>query len=322
MRTTGVLANRLIPMQRLPRSLPRQMQHSSPSTITPASSATVGRFYVLSAALLWSTGGLIVRLLEAGTWTTVFWRSLTAFAVLFCYLLVRHGSSALRRSVDIGVPGLVIALCYTTASIALVVALGLTSVANTLVIMSATPLLAAVLGRLWLGERVRPASWFAIAASIAGFGLMVSDSYRSGTIAGDLVACTIVVAQAIAVVTIRKHHTTEMAPAMALATFIAVLIAFSLATTLLVSYRDFGLLTLFGAGQLGLGLLLYSFGAPMIPVIETALLNTLEPILGPLWVWLVIGERPSDMSLIGGAIVMASLAVHIVAGVDSKRMSS
>jgi drug/metabolite transporter (DMT)-like permease len=71
------------------------------------------------------------------------------------------------------------------------------------------------------------------------------------------------------------------------------------------------LLAFFGAGQLGLGFALFSFGAPLIPVAEAALLNVLEPIFGPFWVWLVLGEQPSRGAILGGIIVLAALAVHI-----------
>ncbi|MEZ5775780.1 MAG: DMT family transporter [Hyphomicrobiaceae bacterium] len=78
------------------------------------------------------------------------------------------------------------------------------------------------------------------------------------------------------------------------------------------------LLTLFGAGQLGLGLALFAYGAPHLPAAQTALLNALEPILGPLWVWMVIGERPSDATLIGGAVVLAALLVHTLDGLKRR----
>ena len=79
------------------------------------------------------------------------------------------------------------------------------------------------------------------------------------------------------------------------------------------------LLTIFGAGQLGLGLAMFSVGVPLIPAAQAALLNVLEPILGPLWVWLALGERPSDVALLGGLIVLAALAVHTAADVARRR---
>jgi drug/metabolite transporter (DMT)-like permease len=279
-----------------------------------------GMAFVASAALLWSTGGLVVRSLEmADAMTTVFWRAATACVFLLLFVVARERGGWARSFAAMGRPGLVVSVCYAIASTSLVVAFDLTSVANTLVIMSSAPLLAAVLGWIVLGERVRLASWFALLASVAGIGLMVSESYERGSIAGDLVAMVIAVAQAVAGVTIRRHRTVHMAPAMCASTLVTALAVAPLASPLAVTAADMALLAFFGAGQLGLGRALFSFGAPLMPVVGVALLNVLEPVFGPLWVWLVLGERPGDAALAGGAIVLAALAVHILSDAARRR---
>ena len=271
-----------------------------------------GALLVSAAALLWSTGGLIVRSLSlVDAWTTVFWRGIAAGAFLLTFIVVRERRNAVRAYLRIGWPGIVVALCYASGSISLVMAFRLTSVADTLVIMSSAPLLAAVLGWAVLGERVASASWLAMLACVAGIGLMVSDSYASGSILGDLIAGVIALAQAIAGVTLRRHRAVQMAPAMCAATLLTSLVAAPFATPAAVTAGDMTLLALFGAGQLGLGFALFSCGAPLIPVAEAALLSVLDPIFGPFWVWSVLGEQPSRGAIFGGLIVLAALAVHI-----------
>jgi drug/metabolite transporter (DMT)-like permease len=271
-----------------------------------------GGILVGAAALLWSTGGLIVRSLElADAWTTVLWRGLAAGTFLLAFIALRERRNTVRAFLRIGWPGIVIALCYACGSTALVIAFKLTSVTDVLVIMSSAPLLTAVLGWAVLGERVRTVSWLAMLATVAGIGLMVSDSYASGSILGDMVAAVIAVAQAIAGVTLRRHRSVQMAPAMCAATFLTFLAAVPFAAPLAVTVKDVGLLTYFGAGQLGLGFALFSFGAPLIPVADAALLSVLEPIFGPFWVWLVLGEQPSRGAILGGVIVLAALAAHL-----------
>ncbi|HKX08601.1 MAG TPA: DMT family transporter [Stellaceae bacterium] len=271
-----------------------------------------GALLVSAAALLWSTGGLIVRSLSlADAWTIVFWRGIAAGAFLLTFIVVRERRNVARAFLRIGWPGIVVALCYASGSISLVMAFRLTSVADTLVIMSSALLLAAVLGWAILRERVATASWLAMLACVAGIGFMVSDSYASGSILGDMIAGVIALAQAIAGVTLRRHRAVQMAPAMCAATLLTSLVAAPFATPVAVTAGDMTLLALFGAGQLGLGFALFSFGAPLIPVAEAALLSVLEPIFGPFWVWLVLGERPSRGAILGGLIVLAALAVHI-----------
>ncbi len=281
------------------------------SAATPAT----GMLLVIAASLLWSTGGLIVRELGAiDSWTIVFWRSATAFAFLVALGFVQYGAGFPRAIVRMGWPGLVIALCYTVASIGFVVAAKLTTVAEVLTIFACAPLLAALLGRFVLGERPPALGWLAMAASVAGVGLMVSDSFAHGSIAGDLVAIAVACAVAVATVTFRKSSNVSLIPGVGLAALFATLLALPFAHPWPLPVRDLGLLSFFGAGQLGLGLALFASGARLIPAAQAAMLGLLEPLIGPLWVWLAFGERPSPAGLVGGGVVIAALVVFILAG--------
>ena len=292
------------------RSTSRPMPAAFPTAATPAGrpSHVVGLLLILAAALLWSTGALFVRSIEAAdSPTIVFWRSISACAFILVYLLARHRSGTLDLFCQLGPPGLAVALCTATGSASLVIALNLPSVAHVLVIMSTAPLFASLLAWAMLGERPARTTMLAILASVVGMALMVSESLAQGGLAGDLVALIIAVAMSVALVLIRQNSHIRMAPAMCLATLIAALAMLPFANPWEVSDRDLALLVLFGAGQLGLGLALYSYGASLVPVAQTALLGLLEPILGPLWVWLLRGEQPSPMALLGGGIVIAAL---------------
>jgi len=277
-----------------------------------------GLLLVALASVIWSTGGLIVRLIEAAdTWTIVFWRALFAALFLAAFVLwrERRGTPAAFRAM--GWPGLVVALCFAVASTALVVALNLTTVAHTLVIMSTAPFLAALLARPVLGERVRARTWAAMATALCGIALMASDRGGAATLAGDLVACLIAIGLAIATVTIRRHRTVGMTPATCLGATLAALVALPLATPLAVTGQDMVLLVAFGAFQFGAGLAIFVSGARLAPAAEVALVAVLEPILGPLWVWALVGEDPGAAALAGGGIVLAALVVHTL--LDTRR---
>jgi drug/metabolite transporter (DMT)-like permease len=260
------------------------------------------------AAIVWSTGGLLARLVEdTDKWTTIFWRSGSAFAFLFLFILVTYRRGTPRLFREMGLPGLAVAACFTAASIGLVVALSYTSVAQTLIIMSSTPLLAALFGRVFLGETIRPATWGAIAAVMAGIALMVSGSVESSSFIGDLFAAMIAVAYAGAIVISRRYHHIQMLPASCLGVLIAMILALPLAVPLSVTAHDLPVIFVFGAGQLGVGLALFVTGVRLIPASHSAILAMLEPILGPIWVWLALAERPAPTVMIGGAIVLASI---------------
>lgn len=274
-----------------------------------------GILLVAGAALLWSTGGLIVRSLDtADSWTTILWRSASASAFLLLLLLAREGRAglaAIRRMIWPGDgPAILVAGCFTVSSIAFIVALGLTTVADVLLIFSSTPLIAALLARLVLGERITARTVVAIAATMAGIGILVSDSYVRGSLAGNLVALVVPCGTAISIVVMRRHRDIILLPSVCLAAAVAGLIALPFAAPLDLSVKDAMLLILFGAGQLGLGMAIFVAGAPLLPAATTALLGTLETILGPLWVWLAFDEQPSRGAMVGGVLVLASLAAH------------
>lgn len=280
---------------------------------------TTGTLLVTAAAVLWSTGGLIVRLLPGvDSWTIVFWRSATAFLFLFVLGFALERGRFPAAVLRMGLPGLVIALCYTVASVGLVVALKLTSVADVLILMSCAPLLAAMLGRIVLGERLSVLGWTALAISVAGASVMVSDSYARGNLAGDLVALAMACALAIATVTFRRHRDVSLIPGVCLAALLATLLVLPFAKPWPLPLREAGMLTFFGAGQLGLGLAMFASGARLIPAAQTAMLGVLEPVIGPVWVWLVLGEQPSPMGMAGGAVVLAALMLFALAGLWDK----
>jgi drug/metabolite transporter (DMT)-like permease len=281
--------------------------------VKDAASPRAGVAIVAVSALIFSTGGLIVRSFQVSdSWTIIFWRSLAAGAFLLAFIALRHGRQAITQFRRMGWPGVGVGACLAASSIALVVALNLTTVADVLVTMSSSPLIAAVLGSVALRERVPARTWAAILATMAGIAVMVSDSYGRGSLAGNLIALVIAASMAVSIVIMRRHRGISMVPAMCLGAVMAGAIALPLAAPAAPNAHDAWLLLLFGAGQLGVGMALLAIGTPLVRAATAALLLTLEPILGPVWVWLVIGEAPGAAALAGGGVVLASLIAHTV----------
>lgn len=282
---------------------------------SPAADFRLGVLLVGGAALAWSFGGTIARYIEApDAWTVVFWRSFFAFAFLLLFMLWRDGPRAtLQMFRDMGWPGLGVACCFGIASSSFVVALQYTTVANILLIQAAAPLFAALLAWAVFRERVNLATWLAIAAVIFGVSIMVSSSF-SGEVSpvGDGLALVITVLFSAAIVITRHHPEVRMTPAVCLGTGMACVAAFFLSGPLAVSAPDLGWLFLFGAVNLGAGLAMFVTGARLVPAALAALVSTLEPVLGPVWVWLFHGEVPGTRTVVGGAIVFAALLAHIL----------
>ncbi len=281
-----------------------------------------GILLVAGSAVVWSFGGTIARFLSVDdSWTVVFWRSVFAALFLLGFMLWRdgpRGTIGLFRSM--GLAGLGVALCFAVASTSFVVALAYTTVANILLMQAGVPLIAALLTWTLFREKISGATWAAIAAVIAGVAIMVSESF-TGKVSplGDGLALLISVLFAIATVITRRHSQVRMAPAVCLGTTVAACASSLLAGQYLVSTFDFGWLIAFGAVNLGLGLAMFTTGARLIPAALAALVGTLEPVLGPIWVWLVHNEIPSGRTLIGGSVVFAALVIHLL--VDWQRQS-
>lgn len=271
---------------------------------------------IAGAAIVWSTGGLIVRHVEADAWTIVFWRGLFASLTLLLYLGVRDGRNMLALFRSLGWGGLGVAVCFGTASLSFVIALQHTSVAIILFVQSAAPLVAGVLAWLWLGERMTWVKVSAMLMALVGVGIAVSDQGdASGDFIGIALSLLIMICFALATVLVRRFSHVRMTPATCLSAFWLVAVGGTLGSPAAVDGTDLALLFLFGACQLGIGFILFTTGARLIPAGEAILLSLLESILAPIWVWVwpTLHEYPGDYALIGGALVIAAVIWNTVA---------
>jgi drug/metabolite transporter (DMT)-like permease len=283
----------------------------------PSVATSRGAWLVACAAICWSSGGLIVRLVGTGPWTTSLWRSLFAALFLALALWITRGRDVFtpwRRG-----PVLAVAACMALSSTCFILSLAHTSVANTLILISTGPYVAGLLGWLLLGERVAPRTWLAMGVAVVGAVVMMSGSYARGAFAGDLLAIVMAASFAAATVLVRRSPEIPMAAAAVLATLLTALVALPLADPLETAARDLALLAFFGVGQFGAGFLLFMLGARTIPAAQTSLIGLLETVLGPLWVWLVLNERPAATTLAGGAVILAALLANALADVVARR---
>jgi drug/metabolite transporter (DMT)-like permease len=274
-----------------------------------------GAWLVFGSATAWSFGGAIARYLTVSdSWTVVFWRSVFAASFLLGFMLWQNGRKAtVALFLAMGWPGVGVAACFALASTCFVVALAYTTVANVLLLQAGVPLIAALMAFLFFREHIPRATWIAIAAVIAGVAVMVSESF-GGNVSpiGDGLALLIALAFAAATVITRRHADVAMMPAVCLGTMIAACVSANMVGGFAVNATDAALLFAFGALNLGLGLALFVTGARLLPSAIAALIGIAEPVLGPLWVWLIHNEIPSQRTVLGGAIVFVALLAHIV----------
>jgi drug/metabolite transporter (DMT)-like permease len=272
-----------------------------------------GQVYVALAAVAWSTAGVLQRQLTLDTATQVFGRAAFAGAALLAYVAVVERGRVVQAFRSIGVAGIAVALCVATASGSFIAALNHTSVARVLFILALAPMLAAVLAWVALGEPITRRTVAASALALAGVALMLGDP-GEGSLAGDGLAFVVVVAFALMIVITRWRHDVSMAPATCLSQVIVFAAFLPFASPGEIGGDDVGWLAALGIGQIGLGFVLLTAGARLIPAAQVGLITLLEIVLGPLWVWLAEGERPTTLTLAGGAIVIAAIVIQTRAG--------
>jgi drug/metabolite transporter (DMT)-like permease len=262
--------------------------------------------------LILTPDGLLVRLIDAEPWTLLFWRGALFGLCIACFYLIKEKKNFLSIFRKMGWAGLLAAACFTSSTVFFVQSLHHTSVANTLVLIATAPLFAAILARLFLKEKLLPATWIAILISVGGIAYIFSGSLSSNHLFGDFLALGASLSLASQITTVRMSRSVDMVPSLIIAGGMITIIGAFMAGDVSTSEKDMYLLLLLGGLILPLSFALITVGPRFIPAAEVSLLMLVETFLGPLWVWLALGERPADETLWGGILVLATLATHSV----------
>jgi drug/metabolite transporter (DMT)-like permease len=268
-----------------------------------------GQIYVALAAVAWSTAGVLQRQLTLDTSTQVFGRAAFAGAALLGYVAIVERGQVLRGFKSIGGAGIAVALCVAIASGSFIGALNHASVARVLFILAVAPVLAALLAWATLGEPISRRTALAMVLALSGVAVMLGAPDEA-SLTGDGLAFVAALAFSVMIVITRWRHEVSMAPATCLSQAILVAAFLPFATPGEISGDDLAWLAALGIGQIGLGFVLLTIGARLIPAAQVGLITLLEVVLGPIWVWLALDERPGTLTLVGGTIVIAAIVLQ------------
>ncbi|MBT3143326.1 DMT family transporter [Ruegeria litorea] len=282
-----------------------------------------GLIFVFAAGLLWSTVGFGIRMIQdAEVWQILLYRSISLSVFLFFVILLRSRENPFRQARRAGPPAVIGGLSLVAAYSGGIYAIQSTSVANAMLLFASAPFLAAILGWIVLRERVRRATWAAIAVAILGIGVMVADKSEGSGLAGSLAALGSAFGFAVFTVALRWGKSGEMLPSVFLSGIFAIIITaticLSLGLPLVLSVNDGGIAMGMGVFQVGAGLILYTLGSKTLPAAELTLLSLAEVLLGPLWVWLFLGETATINILLGGCVLLAAIIGNAISGARRK----
>ena len=269
---------------------------------------TKGVLLCLCGIILLSPDSLLLRLIGADLWTLAFWRGgLSAVGLAVAVLLMEGRQPGQQQLLRLTRQGVVVAVSFAIANLAFIFSIQNTVVANTLVIMSLSPLFAALLSYFFFREPISTGTWLAAVAIFLGLTMVFYGSLTTGGVVGDLAALVTSLCVAISLVLMREHRDISMVPALAWSSGLACLAALPFALPASLSGTALILMLVLGLIVLPASLTMIGLAPRYLPASEVSLILRLEALLAPLWVWLVLGEVPSRQTLIGGGIILATL---------------
>ena len=285
--------------------------------------ARLGLVFVFMAGVLWSTVGLGIRLIEEATvWQILLYRSisLSLFLAIVIYLRSKENLFTVIRAA--GLPACVAGLALVGAYSGAIYGIQSTSVATAMLLFACAPFIAAILGWLFLREKVRKATWISILFAMLGIGIMVQDKSTGSALLGSLAALGSAFGFAVFTVALRWGRSVEMLPAVLLSGIFAIFITSSICLLsglpFQISVNDTGISMGMGVFQVGAGLVLYTLGSKTLPAAELTLLSLAEVLLGPVWVYLFLNEVVTLSTLVGGLILLLAIAGNAISGARRK----
>ena len=277
-------------------------------TFTP--NPRLGLAYTLAGAALFVPDALLVRLIGANVMDVAIWRGMIGGSVTLVgtVLFAPHLIPSWR--VLLSWPSLLLILAQGLGSFLYLMALGQTSVANTMLLYASSPFLSALLAFVLLRERIAPMTMLCMLAVFTGVGVIASGSLGGGHLWGDFIAFLNAASAAADYVILRKTGAQSLIVSAGLGYFATALLAYPFAPHASFDIGQIGLVTISGAVVLAGGCALQMIGPRHLPAAEVSMITMLEIVASPLLVWAVLSEAPAPLTLIGGGVILAALITH------------
>ena len=277
-------------------------------TFTP--NPRLGLAYTLAGAALFVPDALLVRLIGANVMDVAIWRGMIGGSVTLVgtALFAPHLIPSWR--VLLSWPSLLLILAQGLGSFLYLMALGQTSVANTMLLYASSPFLSALLAFVLLRERIAPMTMLCMLAVFTGVGVIASGSLGGGHLWGDFIAFLNAASAAAYYVILRKTGAQSLIVSAGLGYFATALLAYPFAPHASFDIGQIGLVTISGAVVLAGGCALQMIGPRHLPAAEVSMITMLEIVASPLLVWAVLSEAPAPLTLIGGGVILAALITH------------
>ena len=269
-----------------------------------------GSLMAFIAVLFITPDSLFIRLSNADTWSLVFYRGIIPFVAVFLGMLLIYKLNFFKMLFSSGYHGLLYIGTFSLTNITFVVSIQNTNVANTLVMIAMAPMLSAILSGIFLKELPDRKTWIAIFITFLAAVYIFYDSLQLGNFFGDILGLITALGLAVGAVTIRSARKKNLVPAAVVGKLFVALFALLFIESFTLANNDQIIVPLMCIMCVAIPFVLVTIAPRFIPAAEVNLFFLLETIIGPIWVWLIIKEQPSLETIQGGAVIIATIAIH------------
>ncbi len=262
--------------------------------------------FLVAAAVLWSTGGMMIKLSDWQPISIVAGRCLFSIIVLLIYLR-RFPTRWTRWK-------LAAAGAHIMTSLLFVASTKLTTAANAIFLQYTAPVYIVLLGIWFLKERPTRTDWSSMAIIFLGMALFFGDKLSLNGLEGNLLAILSGLSMAVMTVALRAQKDGMPAESILIGQVIMAVVGFPSVLKESWTLTNWLIILYLGIFQIGIAFIFFTTAIKHVPAIEATLIGTLEPVLNPVWVFFFIGEEPGRFALIGGLIVLAGVVLNAVGG--------
>ncbi len=269
-----------------------------------------GSLLAFVAVIFITPDSLFIRLSNVDTWGLVFYRGIIPFFVVFFGMLIIYKLNFFKILFSSGYHGLIYVFTFSITNVTFVVSIQNTNVANTLVMIATAPMLSAILGAIFLREPPDKKTWGSIIITFLAIIYIFYDSLKLGNFYGDILGFITAIGLAVGAVTIRSAKSKNLVPAAVVGKLIVASFALIFIESFVLKNKDLIIVPLMCILCVAIPFVLVTIAPRFIPAAEVNLFFLLETIIGPIWVWLIIKEQPSIETLLGGLVIIITIAIH------------
>ena len=269
-----------------------------------------GSLLAFVAVMFITPDSLFIRISSIDTWGLVFYRGIIPFLTVFFGMLIIYKLNFFKILLNSGYHGIIYILTFSITNITFVISIQNTNVANTLVMIATAPMLSAILSAIFLKETSDKKTWTSVIVTFGAVLYIFFDSLKLGNFYGDILGFVTAIGLAVGAITIRSAKSKNLVPAAVVGKLLVATFALFFIESFALIEKDLIIVPLMCILCVAIPFVLVTIAPRFIPAAEVNLFFLLETIVGPIWVWLVIKEKPSIETILGGTVIVATIAIH------------